>query len=200
MGLLLALWGIVKGVFNTFAGVMTMGDEAIANMFGQGTKGGFKAGARQLARGMTQIFLIDNSSYPRPTSKAKQEAPKPQIRKAKQEAPKPQIRKAKQEAPKPQISKAKQETPKPQISKAKQVQTSRQPEPKDTYLQRSLANGEPKPNTKWLALVNNYENARRRNQADAMRNIQFLMSQADPSYYVWLLKEVKKKKCMKAKG
>jgi hypothetical protein len=54
-----SLWGLAKGGWNTFAGAMTMGDEVLSRIVGDGTEGRFRNGGKQFVRGVRQIFVGD---------------------------------------------------------------------------------------------------------------------------------------------
>ena len=67
-------WGVAKGVANAAAGAMTMGDEAIAKMVGDGARWPrMRRGREQFGRGMRQIFVGEPKTEAEPGAKIKSE-------------------------------------------------------------------------------------------------------------------------------
>jgi hypothetical protein len=179
-----SLWGLAKGGWNTFAGAMTMGDEAIAKFAGAGTRGRFRKGGKQFSRGVRQILIGD----PPKEEPARQDPPAPQP------APiqaKPEAKATRERQPAPRqatpAAKATRELPAPEATQADQP-TGRAPLP-----------GEPRPNARWLELSKNYRTARESGNKAVTSHIEFLMSQADPVYYDYAVKQARlRKKSRKA--
>lgn len=93
---------VLVGAARTGAGAMTIGDEALAKLVGQGTKGRMTSGVNQFKRGLKQVFIGD----PKDTQL---KAPQPV-------EPQPQLP--------PQNSKPQEKKPEPRpIAKTKKVKT-----------------------------------------------------------------------------
>lgn len=197
LGLAKSGWGIAKGIGNTYAGAMTMGDEALAKMVGQGSKGRFGRGSGQFKRGIRQIFIGDP-----PKTEPGQDAPPP----AQQENPPQQN--ATETQPRQEEEKfsircpnghrlisptrfAGRKTQCPKCSQTFRIpDPMERPQPQRQDAQgRPLLQGEPKPNKKYADLSMNYEKAKSNNNQSVMRHIQYLMSLADPVYYHYALQQ-----------
>jgi hypothetical protein len=165
-GLAQSLWGITKGVGNTFGGAMTVADEMIAKTMGQGSKGRMSGGARQFGRGLKQVLWADPSAKEKPAPEQQKPATQPAETK-----PSPKRREQPSQTPPPR-----QEQP----SQNAQAQRSDSTPP-----------GEPTPNKEWQRLATAYDKAKNNGSSEASkRYIQFLMSQADPTYYMYFLKKL----------
>jgi hypothetical protein len=180
-----SLWGLAKGGWNTFAGAMTMGDEAIAKFVGDGTRGRFRRGGKQFARGVRQILIGDP-----PKEEPARQDPAPA-----QPAP---------IQPKPEAKATRERQPAPrQSTPAAKATRERQPAPEATQADqpngRPLQPGEPRPNARWLELSKNYRTARESGNKAVTSHIEFLMSQADPVYYDYAVRQARlRKKSRKA--
>jgi hypothetical protein len=166
-GIAQSLWGITKGIANTFDGAMTIGDEFIAKAVGQGTKGRMTGGVKRLGRGLKQIVWAD------PNAKD----------------PEPERRPAKPATQQPVAKQKPSPTPNRQ---EQQPQNSQQPKASPT------TQGEPTPNEKWQKLAAAYDRASNNGSSEASKKyIQFLMSQADPEYYIYFLKKLAEQEAAK---
>lgn len=84
-----SLLDIAKGSWNTFAGGMTVGDELLAKMMGDGTKGRMSGGFKQLGKGLKQITVGD-SPKKEPEPKTQTIQPQPTARKIRKIRKQPQ--------------------------------------------------------------------------------------------------------------
>jgi hypothetical protein len=118
----------------------------------------------------------------------------------------PAVEEAKPEA-KPEAKATRERQPAPrQATPAAKATRERQPAPEakaapqaDQPNGRPLQPGEPRPNAKWLELSKNYRTARSNGNNAVMKHIEFLMSQADPVYYDYAVKQARlRKKSRKA--
>lgn len=174
------MFGLVLGTWKAFAGAMTVGDELIAKMMGQGTNGRLGDGARQFKSGIRQFFFgtspkIKPAGHKKTAQVAK--SPAPQSKKPSRPTEKPASKQA-SAAHKPV---------------AKQVVARTQ----DGEPSRKLLAGEPKPRKKWLELAERYKKARIHGGLTELKKIQLLMSKADPIYYDWVLHRSRTKKSRK---
>lgn len=182
-----SLWGVAKGLGNTFAGAMTMGDEALAKLMGDGTRGRFARGSGRFGRGIRQVFIGEPTAKPQQKDPARQEVPNQEAQ------PKPQEEKVsfrcqnghRLNAP---ARLAGQKAKCPKCSATVRIPDPRErPQPRPQV--RAPLKGEPTPHENYVKLSGNYETAKKNNNQGVMRHIQYLMSLADPVYYHYALEQ-----------
>lgn len=186
--------GIAKGLGNTFAGAMTMGDETLAKMMGQGTRGRFARGSSRFGKGVQQIFVGDPPKT-EPQQKAA-EAPaqenQPQQKTAEAQPKEEQVSFRcpgghKLHAPVRLVGKR---ASCPKCGAPFRIpDPMERPQTRPADKGRPLLQGEPKPNKNYADLSMNYEKAKSNNNQDVMRHVQYLMSLADPVYYHYALEQ-----------
>lgn len=179
LGLAKGAWGITKGVANTAAGAMTMGDEAIAKIMGQGTKGRFSRGSDRFSRGVRQIFVGDPpkkepAEQPNPPEQSKQPSPKEEEKIVFHCGNGHRIN-----APSASAGK-RARCPKCGMPVKVPVPGRREDPPPAPS--QPPAEG-PRPNREFLKLLGHYRTAMGNNNQNVMRRIQYLMGKADPVYY-----------------
>ena len=179
------MFGLVLGTWRAFAGAMTVGDELIAKMMGQGTDGRLGDGAQQFKSGIRQFFF--GASTKTKPAKPKKINPKPVAKSATHTQSK--IQKPSRPTEKPATKVAKP-APKPV---AKQVVARTQ----DGEPSRKPIAGEPKPRKKWLELAERYKKARIHGGLAELKKIQLLMGKTDPIYYHWVLYRSRARKSKK---
>lgn len=167
LGLAKSGWNIAKGVANTGGGLMTVGDEALAKLVGQGTKGRMGMGARQLGRGLSQLF-VGNPDEIRsaPTQPAK---PQP----AGKSDPKPAHKPAPETKPAPPETKPPETKPAP----ASAQKTG------DEF-------GMPVASPRWKILRQKHREAK---TIEEKKAIEMQMAMADPAMYAYSMRMARRR-------
>lgn len=190
--------GIAKGLGNTFAGAMTMGDEALAKMMGQGTKGRFARGSGRFGRGVRQIFVGDPPKTEPQQNAAEAPAQETQPQRKATETPTQETQPKEEQVSFRCPGGHRLHAPVRLVGKRANCPKCgapfRIPDPMERPQTRPVQGrpplpGEPKPHKNYVELSRNYETAKNNNNQDVMRHVQYLMSLADPVYYHYALEQ-----------